>query len=143
MKPSPAEQAAFEEWLDATSPSGDVDAVQDQWEAYRDENLPLIGEPEPTPTTLWDLAREYHRRTEEYDRTVCTGPLRDGGALPATHHELGLSNVNARKVRQEIQQRTGVDPLALARAIRQYGQSRECEHDMAALPDPMTNRPRI
>ena len=33
MKPNDREQAAFEKWLADKCPSGDVDAVQKQWEA--------------------------------------------------------------------------------------------------------------
>ncbi|HEV3436895.1 MAG TPA: hypothetical protein VG122_06030 [Gemmata sp.] len=52
---------------------------------------------------LWDLAKEYHERTEAYDRTVCTGPIgRDGGIMPANGRESGLINRNAAAVRKEI-----------------------------------------
>jgi hypothetical protein len=29
-----------------------------------------------------ELAERYHRETEAYDRTVCTGPIRDGSVMP-------------------------------------------------------------
>ncbi|WLW64269.1 hypothetical protein RA224_12830 [Achromobacter aegrifaciens] len=41
------EQAAFEEWLERTCPSGDVEAVQRQWEAssdYADFHAPAAGD---------------------------------------------------------------------------------------------------
>lgn len=56
----------------------------------------------PTPAALIDLAAEYHRRTEEYDRTVCTGPMGRDGIMPATTKELFLINRNARDVWHEL-----------------------------------------
>ncbi|CAB3717108.1 hypothetical protein CEY09_31615 [Achromobacter marplatensis] len=44
------EQAAFERWLDRTCPSGDVEAVQRQWEAssdYADLHAPAAGDALP------------------------------------------------------------------------------------------------
>ncbi len=50
--------------------------------------------PPPTERELQldALAREYYRRTEEYDRTVCTGPVTRDGIIPATSRERGLIN---------------------------------------------------
>ena len=41
-------------------------------------------------------ARDYHRRCEAYDRTVCTGGFgKGGGIMPATNREYILINSNA------------------------------------------------
>lgn len=46
---------------------------------------------------LRDIAAGYIQRTEEYDRSVCTGPIRLGEIQPATPYELGLVNRNAQR----------------------------------------------
>jgi hypothetical protein len=51
---------------------------------------------------LVKLAAEYHRRTEEYDRMVCTGPIGRDGIMPATRAELGAIDRHARQVRAEL-----------------------------------------
>lgn len=51
---------------------------------------------------LQELAREYHTRTEAYDRTVCTGPILHGAIMPSTPHERRLINNNAELVRDEL-----------------------------------------
>lgn len=66
----------------------------------------LYGEFKPTHSELIDLAAEYFRRTEEYDRTVCTGPISRDGIMPANAHEHGAINRNARQVRRELIERT-------------------------------------
>jgi hypothetical protein len=48
------------------------------------------------------LAEEYDRRTELYDRTVCTGPIGPDGIMPATHAELAAINRHAHQVRREL-----------------------------------------
>jgi hypothetical protein len=48
-----------------------------------------------------DDVQEYHRRCEEYDRTVCSRRA-NGIAMPANRHEQSLIQANARKVRGEI-----------------------------------------
>lgn len=56
-----------------------------------------------TSADLWALAREYHERCEAFDQTVCTGGLNKyGEAMPANGRELGLINVNARRVLAEV-----------------------------------------
>lgn len=49
-----------------------------------------------------ELAERYHRETEAYDRTVCTGPIRAGSVMPIGPHEMALVNRNAIKVRKQI-----------------------------------------
>ena len=64
-----------------------------------------LGEfPKPSEEDLAarELALEYHKRTESYDRSVCS--LRDarGIAMPADGYERGFINANARKVYRDV-----------------------------------------
>jgi hypothetical protein len=73
---------------------------------------------------LFDLAEEYHFRTEAYDRTVCTGPIRHGGIMPITGEERSLVNRHARSVMQEMVCRAesiGFQPEAMHGIISQVG----------------------
>lgn len=53
---------------------------------------------------LWDFAREYYRRTEEYDLTICSGRSGPDGVMPATPDEMRLINRNAIQVRKDLDQ---------------------------------------
>lgn len=69
---------------------------------------------------LYELATRYHTECEAYDRTVCSGPIRDGSIMPATYREMGLINRNARAVRRRVgleAERGGFTREELARAI--------------------------
>ncbi len=71
---------------------------------------------------LLELAKEYCDRTEMYDRTVCTGPVRNGGILPVTSLEMSLVNANARAVMNELSVkagRLGFSPRQLLEAIQE------------------------
>lgn len=87
-----------------------------------------------TFTALWfadfvhspldDLADEYHRRCEAYDRIVCTGPIRNGEVLPASHGELVRINHHAHAVRRELILRAecmGYSREQMVGAIRHVG----------------------
>lgn len=91
--------------------------------AFRDHYL---GTFEPKPHPRHALAVEYYRRTEAYDRTVCTGPIRDGSILPATHHELAQINRHAAAVRRELEARCG-DPSGLREAMREVAKMPPCQ----------------
>ena len=39
-----------------------------------------------------EIVKEYHERTESFDRIVCTGEIRNGEILPANGYELQLMN---------------------------------------------------
>lgn len=55
---------------------------------------------------LFDLAAEYERRCEEFDRTVCTGGTDALGAVhPANARELALIGQNALAVWSDIKRR--------------------------------------
>lgn len=67
-----------------------------------------------------ELAKRYHAETETYDRTVCTGPIRDGAVIPITPHEFALVNRNAIKARRRIMDEAsccGISPEEMRRAI--------------------------
>lgn len=70
-----------------------------------------------------ELAERYHRETETYDRTVCTGPIRDGSVMPIGPHELALVNRNAIKVRERIMAEAaaaGISAEDIRRAIGRH-----------------------
>jgi hypothetical protein len=70
-----------------------------------------------------ELAERYHRETEAYDRTVCTGPIRDGSVLPIGPHEMALVNRNAIKVRERIMAEAaaaGISTEDMRRAIGRH-----------------------
>jgi hypothetical protein len=74
-------------------------------------------------STLDLLAAEYHRRTEEYDRTVCTGPVINGSIQPLTPAELGLVNRNAAKVFDEIAERAAACAFTRAELRKAVGRA--------------------
>ncbi|HEY6022310.1 MAG TPA: hypothetical protein VIY48_21370 [Candidatus Paceibacterota bacterium] len=70
---------------------------------------------------LHSIAKQYHDECESFDRTVCTGPIRDVEIMPATHKEMALINKNAIQVRKRIEtdaMREGFTREELIRAIR-------------------------
>jgi hypothetical protein len=74
----------------------------------------------PATSPLDGLAREYRERTEGYDRTVCTGPVRDGAVTPADPREAALIDRHAAAVRKELWRRAealGVSREEFRRAI--------------------------
>ena len=67
-----------------------------------------------------ELAKRYFLETEAYDRTVCTGPIRDGSIMPANPHEAAQINRNAIRVRERIMSEAaahGINRQDMARAI--------------------------
>ena len=65
--------------------------------------------PEPSERTL-ELAREYHRRTEAFDQTVCSFRTPKGVAVPINIEELGECGMHARHVYRELLQKSGASP---------------------------------
>ena len=51
---------------------------------------------------LRELAEVYHTACEEYDRTICTGRIKDGVILPATGAEVAEVSRHARIVRDVL-----------------------------------------
>ena len=80
-------------------------------------------QPTERDNKLHELATRYHRETEAYDRTVCTGPIRDGSVMPIGPHEMALVNRNAIKVREQIMAEAaqhGISRQDMARAISRH-----------------------
>ena len=73
---------------------------------------------------LKSIAAEYHRRAEEYDRKVCTGPIINGSVMPASNTELIMINRHTNSLLEELKERAsrefGVDGRDAIRAIRKY-----------------------
>ncbi|MGB3222541.1 MAG: hypothetical protein WBB23_07050 [Desulforhopalus sp.] len=74
---------------------------------------------------LYLLAQEFHERTEEYDRTVCSGEIIRGSIMPVTPGERSMCNKNALKIREELVRRAkmemGIHRDEVARAFGRYG----------------------
>lgn len=51
---------------------------------------------------LRKLARQYVVESESYDRTVCTGPVRNGEVMPMGHRELYMVNRHASRLLDRI-----------------------------------------
>ncbi len=69
------------------------------------------------------LAAEYHERTEAFDRTVCTGPIKYGRIQPANYYEYQKCAKNARSERQRVNEqaaRAGIRHEDLGIAIRMH-----------------------
>lgn len=84
---------------------------------YADGENPLYHqswEPSEKVLKLYELARLYHLETESFDRTICTGPIRDGGVTPANPQELGITGRNARMVLSRLQEEAAVAGISRA-----------------------------
>lgn len=86
---------------------------------------------------LWELAREYYRRTEEFDITVCSGRVefhKSAGpcAMPTSLKERAAVARNAQAVKEDIMRRCR-DPDGLRSAMRQYVASAQFPQDMLAI----------
>ena len=84
--------------------------------AFQREYLGAPRTPSPEEKRLRELAREYHQRTEAYDRTVCTGPIVRGGIMPATGEERALITRNANAMRYDL----GVEAAKLGFTPKQW-----------------------
>ena len=51
---------------------------------------------------LRDLAAKYYLKTEEFDRKVCIGPIKNGAILPNWPWEMSEINENAKKTYYEV-----------------------------------------
>ena len=77
-----------------------------------------------------ELVLRYHRQTEAYDRSVCTGIPRHGDAFPATDRERVLIERNARETYRRLRQVAygfGIDSGEWQRVVRSGS------HDLPAL----------
>lgn len=76
-----------------------------------------------TDKIKYSLAKQYHDETEAYDRLVCTGPARDGCAMPATGAQFQLINTHARQVRDRVMveaELNGISRADMQRAISRF-----------------------
>lgn len=90
---------------DARRLEGRLLAIVREWDGPSQFERTLLCEPHPASADecrLHEMAKEYHKRTEAFDRTVCTGPIRDGQIMPASGHQQLLISSNAAALRQEI-----------------------------------------
>lgn len=74
---------------------------------------------DPEMRCLHELASEYHRRCEAFDKTACTG-IRSGVAIPSNREEAGAINRHALSVLNEIIEkgiREGLEISMIKRAI--------------------------
>jgi hypothetical protein len=100
----------------------------DVWDSLRPGEYLVPNEwlqqPYETNKDLIELAIRYHRETEAYDKTVCTGPVVDGVIYPSNSKERGLININAKKTRKLIEQEAAaknIDRKELMHEIRRMG----------------------
>jgi hypothetical protein len=71
--------------------------------------------------TLHALAQRYHTETEAFDRTVCTGPVRDGSIMPMDHRELAIINRNAAEVLKVLQAEAAIGGITREELWRAIG----------------------
>ncbi|MCD9124008.1 hypothetical protein [Cupriavidus sp. UGS-1] len=76
---------------------------------------------------LDELVDEYHRRTDDFDRTICTGPIGpDGERLPANAREMATIMRHANAVLQDVRDRAkllGFTWKELREELRAYARS--------------------
>ncbi len=70
--------------------------------SFEREYLGMPYTPSKEEIRLRELAEEYHKTCEDYDRTICTGPIKDGAILPATGEEAAAINRHATAVRNGL-----------------------------------------
>lgn len=92
--------------------------------SFEREYLGMPYTPTEEEIRLRELAKEYHRTCEDYDRTVCTGEMKDGAIMPATCAEVSAISRHAQAVRNGLWKH--VSPLGFNRqqwmdAIRDEG----------------------
>ncbi|MEO7065363.1 MAG: hypothetical protein ABI114_00480 [Rhodanobacter sp.] len=84
------------------------------------EEYQCVWKPTERDLKMAELARRYHTEAEAFDRTVCTGPIREGSILPATPREMAAISKNAHELRREIManaERHGITRDEMNRAI--------------------------
>lgn len=99
---------------------GDSFAASDG-SAFRREYLGMPMQETDDERKLRELAEEYHRRTEAYDRTICTGPIKRGAIMPANGWEASQINRHAIGVRDALEAgalKLGFTPKQWRDAIR-------------------------
>ncbi len=95
-------------------------------EFYQEYLHELLGKPpEPRyPKEVVDLARQFLREVEDYDRTVCSGPIEHGDIRCANGHEYSLVARNYQRtyIRFEDSARSfGLMPGEFRQIVREIG----------------------
>lgn len=78
-------------------------------------------QPSERDQKLHEFATRYHEECEAYDRTVCTGPVREDSIMPATYHEMALINRNALAVRKRIIEEAASEGITREELVRAIG----------------------
>lgn len=81
--------------------------------SFEREYLGMPYTPTKEEIRLRELAQEYHKTCEDYDRTVCTGPIQNGAIMPATGAEVSAVSRHAQAVRDGLWKH--VAPLGFSR----------------------------
>lgn len=82
-------------------------------------NREFQANPAETLPAFYGEVRSYHRITEEYDRTVCSGEAY-GEAIPLGNHELMLVNQFASKTKRRIQVESSITDAEWREANNYY-----------------------
>ena len=119
MKTIPQEPFVFFDCKDGSPPSfSDLYQCACRSEIMNEFECEFV--PTERDKVIHELATRYHVLCESYDRTVCTGPIRNGSIMPASGHEMRMINKNARHVRKLVEDDAlikGVGRKELWRAI--------------------------
>lgn len=84
------------------TPCGSYPATVCSASVFQQEYLGMFPQESARDRWLIDLAKEYHTRTEAYDRSICTGPILHGGIIPETPHQHRAIHRNATAVHREL-----------------------------------------
>lgn len=112
------------------NPSHVIDILSHQYRLVNEPPLSTKTSDFPTSTdrdrAISDLVTQYHTECEQYDLTVCTGPVFRDGIAPATYQERKLINDHALIVRTKILEKAdhlGIDRAEILKAIAQWNGS--------------------
>lgn len=70
---------------------------------FHQEYLGIPFAEDQNQTALRRLVESYEKQTEEYDRMVCAGPVKNGRIIPATLEEFSRINRNAQSLRKAFE----------------------------------------
>jgi hypothetical protein len=99
-------------WVVKNQPGAPAEALPCGWPlARRDFERQYRCEPVESDRQQHDLWACYLFVTECFDRTACTGPIRDDSIMPANEVERAVINVHASGVRQVARERGAEWPI--------------------------------
>jgi hypothetical protein len=93
-------------------------------QTFMQECMGIPWEPDPREVELREAVERYTRETEEFDRTVCTGPIVRGEIVPATGEERARCSRNALAVRERILREVGCSSQEFQQALRRCNMNR-------------------